>query len=352
MTVTPGDQARKTLQHADPDFAKAIENLRQQMGTPKPWAPEPGKETPMGKGTQVDFPGGAEAPWEKANLHLSSADDMNYVTVELPGGAMAELTEDTDPSKLPPGSKIQDKAAFDLTTNEGRAEWRMKLAQKGLEYSDMIGRAHPKGGHQPGGFDTKPSDNLGYVETIEEVKEKAMQLAKLEPKARKQAEKIQELVASGRLDPADVDQLTTFAKVDPAAVQYWKQYYGQAGDAESKEFAAKLVAEHANEKMAAEIEKREVKIARAYDLAYEMRARGMIEDSQVKSQVAEILKWNDAAFDSSKRMVMKLAIKKQASVPQVGLLHSEDVYLPAAEPTAEQQSLADIFAGHFAGRRY
>ncbi len=337
--ITPGVPKSKL----DPEFQKAIEDLKLQLSPGagmKAESPEDAKFRQM-----VEQERRTMGPLTPAG---ASADDM---MIELPGGAKAKVPAGTDISNYPAGTKMVE-SEFDLTTNEGRAAYRMKLAQKGLQFSDMIGRAHPKGGHQPGGFDTKPSDNLGYVETIEEVKEEMMDLAKLEPKARKQAEKIQELVSSGRLDPADVDQLTRFAKVDPAAVQYWKQYYGQAGDAESKEFASKLVAEHANQKMAAEIEKREVKIARAYDLAYEMRDRGIIEENQVKSQVAEILKWNDAAFDSTKRMVLKQAIKKQASVPQVGLLHSGDVILPAAERTAEQQSLVDVFTGYFAGRKF
>src|SRR5208282_454261 len=135
---------------------------------------------------------------------------------------------------LPDGdlSKMLEKAkvtasAEDLTTKEGRATYRAKLAADSVEFSEMLDKAHPQGGEQTA-LDVKPSDELGRVEDLVEAHKKDLEVATMEPKVRKEAERIQALVKSGKLSASDVDNLVKHG-VDPEAVKYWKQFWGEAG---------------------------------------------------------------------------------------------------------------------------
>jgi hypothetical protein len=75
-------------------------------------------------------------------------------------------------------------ASFDLATKEGRAAYRAKLAEKGLVFSDMVGKAHPKGGFTTQ-LDVKPSGDLAKVETVEEQHKAMMDIALATPKVKK-----------------------------------------------------------------------------------------------------------------------------------------------------------------------
>ena len=257
-----------------------------------------------------------------------------------------------DLGKLPPDTKINlEASAPDLKTKEGRAMYRAKLAKQGLEFSDMLGKAHPKGGHTPGQMDIKPSGDLAKVERIDEVSKAMHDLANMPPKVRKQAQEIAQLVHEGKLAAEDVDGLAAYA-VDKDAINYYKKYWAEAKDPQTSEFAAKLVEEQKKAKAGSDLEKQTVKIKRAHELAYEMRDRGMIDTSQVNQQVKEILSWNDEGFSSVKNIVAKQEpLSKTASVPQVGLLHSGDVYLPSAVSAGERTGTSELVAAlesHFA----
>lgn len=248
-------------------------------------------------------------------------------------GPVVQVPEGTKASDLPPNTALAS-SGFDLSTKEGRAAARVKIAQKGMKFSDKLREAHPKGSHQVENFDTKPTGDLGVVEDLEGTHSKMVDNATKDPQVRKQAKQIAQLVATGELAKDDVDGLTSLG-IDPAAVKYYKQYWGEAKDKDSSEFANKLTQEHAAKKKASENENFEVKVKRAYDLAYEMKDRGIIKENQVKSQVEEIMKWNDASFDSCKRAVLGAAVKKTAaSVPEVGWLHSGEVLLPEKSASA------------------
>ena len=69
-----------------------------------------------------------------------------------------------------------------------------------------------------------------------------MEVAKAPPKVRKEAEAINNLVVTGKLDPKDLDALVAEG-LDKEAVAYWKKYYGQTDG--GSEFASELVKEHA-----------------------------------------------------------------------------------------------------------
>jgi hypothetical protein len=281
-------------------------------------------------------------------------DDKCHDKSDAADSLFADVTvSPEDFSKLPPETKINIASAPDLTTKEGRAMYRAKLAQKGMQFSDMLGKAH-SGGVEPGNMDTKPSGDLAKVETLDEVSKAMNDLANMPPKVRKQAQEIAQLVQEGKIAANEVDGLAAYA-VDKDAIAYYNNYYGEAKDPQSSEFAGKLVEEQKKAKAAAELETQTVKIKRAHELAYEMRDRGMIDTSQVNQQVKEILSWNDEGFSSVKNIVAKQEpLAKTASVPQVGLLHSGDVYLPSAVSSAAgsgSNELTAALSAHFANKR-
>lgn len=286
--------------------------------------------------------------------HEHMTDDMNDTMVELPAGA-----------PVPSGAKAvsEKKAEFDLTTKEGRSAYRAKLAADAtgkednvepqdaskIQYSDMLDHSDKLADGQTH-LDTKPSDALGLVETPEEQHKKDLEVAKAEPKLREAAERLNQLVVSGKVKENEFDGLISQG-LDPDVVKYWKQYYGQAGK-EGSEFGKLLTTETFKAKAAEEINTYKIKIARAYELANDMVRRGIISDDRVSinAQVEEVMKWNDDAFESMKRVIAKqkpLAFKKEASLPQVGLIGSGDVYTKNTE--LDLQSELDKA---FSGRKY
>jgi len=285
------------------------------------------------------------------------ADDMNDTMVDLPPGAA-----------VPSGAKAVQEgkmASFDLTTKAGRVAYRAKLARDAsgkeddgaavdegsLPWTDMLDEADKLADGQTQ-LDVKPSDSLGLVETPEEQHKKDMEVAKAEPKVRKEAERLNVLISEGKVSKDQLDELISRG-LDPEVVKYWKQYYGQAGK-EGSEFAKLLTTETMKAKAEEEMQGYRVKVARSYDLANEMVRRGLLNDDRtsISAQVDEIMRWNDDAFDSMKRVVAKhapLAIRKEASsVPQVGLIGSGDAY-SAPGTTTDFQSALDAA---FSGRKY
>jgi hypothetical protein len=284
---------------------------------------------------------------EACDEDKNEAKDTNDVVKVDKDGTMSS----DNPEEAGKAMKAMKSAGFDLKTKEGRAQLRAKLAEKGMAFSDMLGRAHSGGVTTQ--LDVKPTGDLAKVETLEETHKAMMDLAAAPPKVRKMAEDIQRLVVAGKIDPeADFPGLISQG-LDGDAVKYWKSFYGQAKDGGSQ-FASELVQEHKAQKMAAEKEAYKVKIARAYELAYEMSRKGIIGDdrSALNQQVSELMGFNDEAFDSMKRYVDRSPFAKQASaLPQVGMIGaSHEVVVPA--PEAAGSGLVSEYEALFANRRY
>jgi hypothetical protein len=257
---------------------------------------------------------------DSSSSDSSSVDDScdeqsaDMVAVETPSGKKVTV---------PQGSKVSE-ASFDLQTKEGRALYRAKLASEMLETSPHLNEAHPKGGYTTD-LDVKPSGDLAKVEDLNEQHDAMMDVATAPPKVRKEAEAIQQLIVEGKLDPNEVDALVAEG-LDKDAVAYWKKFYGQVGS-EGSEFAAELVKEHAKAKAQEEMEAYKVKLARAYELTYDMVDRGLCarDRSAITAQVNEIMKFNDEGFESLKRVVSRHNLVKEAGhVPQVGLIGSSE----------------------------
>lgn len=211
-------------------------------------------------------------------------------------------------------------------TKEGRAALRAKLAADTLKTSPHLHEAHPKGGVTTD-LDVKPSGDLAKVEDLEEIQDKMLDLAKAPPKVRKEAEAIHKLVSEGKLQVSDLDALVAEG-LDKDAVSYYKKYFSQTDG--GSEFASELVKEHVKAQIDAELQSYRVKMARAYELAYDMVSRGLCHDdkSSISSQVDEIMKFNDDSFDSLKKVVARHApvMRKEAGrMPQVGMIGSGEV---------------------------
>lgn len=265
----------------------------------------------------------------------SHSDDDNDAVVEVNDAETA--------NKLKPSLKTDDKLVVKdaaLSTKQGRAALRAKLAADALgkmdsgelqdmtkaKFSDMLEQAN-KLTDGDTELDVKPSDNLGRVETLPE-KQKAMMDVALAPvKVRKEAEAIHKLISEGKLDAGDLNALVAEG-LDSAAVAYYKKYYGQVDG--GSEFASELVKEHVKAHLENDINSYKVKLARAYDLAYDMVDRGLCHNDRnaVSAQVDEIMKFNDESFDSLKRVVAKHnpVLRKEAGrMPQVGIIGSGEV---------------------------
>jgi hypothetical protein len=246
--------------------------------------------------------------------------------------------------ELKPGAEFHVKASLD--TKEGRALLRAKLAADAVgkqedgevqdmahaKFSDMLDAADKHADGQTE-LDTKPSDNLGKVETLPEVNKAMMDVAKAPPKVRKEAEAIHKLVSEGKLDPADLDALVAEG-LDKDAVAYYKKFWGQVDG--GSEFASELVKEHVKAELEAELNGYKVKIARAYELAYDMVDRGLCASDRlsVSAQVEEIMKFNDDSFDSLKRVVARHPVtnlrKEAGRLPQVGVIGSGEINVVAS----------------------
>jgi hypothetical protein len=290
-----------------------------------------------------------ELPSEHDEL---KSDDQNDTMVDLPAGA-----------PVPAGAKaVENKMAFDLTTKEGRTAYRAKLAAdatgkeedgeiqsvESMKHSDMLDEANKLTDGQTQ-LDVKPSDSLGLIETKPEQQKADLEVARAEPKVRKEAERLNQLITEGKVKVANLDELIARG-LDSEVVKYWRQYYGQAGK-EGSEFAKLLTTETMKAKAEEEVAAYKIKLGRAYELANEMVRRGLCEDERtaIAGQVDQIMTWNDEGFESMKRVIAKHApksLKKQA-MPVVGI-KSDEMF---SSETVES-GLQDELANAFSGRKY
>lgn len=272
-----------------------------------------------------------------------AVDSNDVVTTNDPAKA-AEL------AKKDPSLKVE--LMSDASTKEGRMALRAKLAAE-MKWNPVLYEFHPKG-KATTHLDVKPEGDLAVVETLEESHDKVMDVATAPPQVRKAAEEIQNLVSEGRLntipDPktgkSDLDILIANG-VDPEAVKYWKDFYGDLGP-EGKEFATELVKEHAKAQVEEEINLYRVKIARAYELAYDMVDRGLLDHnrSAISKQVDDFMQFNDASFESYKKVVARHSptMDKRASrMPVVGQYDTPELL----NKSAETEDLASQFAAAF-----
>jgi hypothetical protein len=277
---------------------------------------------------------------EHEGLEGLGADDNDGIQVSTPAQA-------GEVAKLAPDANIMVGKVASYDSRQGRAVLRAKLAADALgkeetgeiqsaekiQFSDMLDKSDGLADGQTH-LDTKPSSNtgeakfpLGLVETPEESLKAMLEVARMPPKVRKEAEAIQRLVSEGKLDPKDVDALVAEG-LDKDAVAYWKKFYGEVDG--GSEFASELVKEHVKADMEEELNKFRVKLARSFETAYDMADRGMCRSdrSSISAQVDELMKFSDDNFESLKRVIARHepTLRKEAGrIPQVGLRGDSEV---------------------------
>lgn len=290
---------------------------------------------------------GEEFSLEGEGLALAADDDLD-AQFNIADGAQV-------PSNLKPEDVVNVTASFN--SRAGRAAMRAKIAADATgkqddgqltdmskqKFSDMLDQANRLADGQTD-LDTAPSDSLGRVETLAEKNKAMLDVATAPPKVRKEAEAIHRLVSEGKLDPADLDALVAEG-LDKDAVAYWKKFYGQVDG--GSEFASELVKEHVKAELEAELNTYKVKLARSYELAYDMADRGLChhERSAISDQVEEIMKFNDDSFESLKRVVARHApvLRKEAGrMPQVGFLGDGEIN--TAAPVDDYAQLSAMFS--------
>lgn len=223
-----------------------------------------------------------------------------------------------------PGDTVKVTAGFESRAE--RAAMRSKLAAETLKWNPVLDQAHPKGGFTTD-LDVKPEGDLAKVEDLQEKHDAMMDVATAPPKVRKEAEAIHKLVSEGKLDPSELDALVAEG-LDKDAVAYWKKFYSQVDG--GSEFASELVKEHVKAELETELNTYKVKLARAYELAYDMADRGLCsrEAGAIAEQVDAIVKFNNENFETLKRVVARHAplMQKQAGkFPNVGLLNDGEI---------------------------
>lgn len=278
--------------------------------------------------------------------------DSNDLKVQVNEDGSADL--EGTPTEV--AETLKTKASTKRIANMTREErdiLRTKLAQKGTTFSDMLSKAHPQGGFTTD-LDTKPTGDLAKVEDLEEVHTKAMEVATKAPgKVREAAEKIQKLVLAGTIDPKTDFPGLIAEGLDAAAVSYWKKFWGEAKDPEASRWVSELVKGTTEKKAAANEEALKVKVARAYELAYDMAARGLVarDPRSLRSQVEKIMNCSDENFAYLQETVGRIP-SKTASLPEVGIKESVALSTDYISPRSNDDELKNAFDQAFAGRKY
>ena len=271
-----------------------------------------------------------------ANDTIIQAADDNAVIL-VPDVAKAKEVQQANQRAVvqvvPPGQPIPQQLMQQRTSSkEDRIALRIKLAEEMGKVNPIFYDFHPKGGHTPtAGEDVpmKSQKDLAHVEDIEERHEIIMDVVHKQPtaKAKKTAHEINDLIKAGTLKVEDLDLLVANG-VDPEAVKYWHELFDDVGP-DGKSFATDLTKEHAKAQLDEAMATYRVKLARAFDLAYDMRETGVHADAgdrqSLGKKVDEIMSWNDEGFESMKRIVaqakqsplLRKAASVSSSVPQV-----------------------------------
>ena len=219
---------------------------------------------------------------------------------------------------------------------------RAKIAAKAMKLTGVAGCLADS--TEIGGIDSKGDHAVS--ENIVDQQEKTMNLVLGKVKVRKEAERIHQLVSQGELAASDLDELVSFG-IDPEAVKYYKEYYGQVDG--GKEFASALTKEDMKAQASEEIEAFKVKIARAYSLVNEMVAKDLMPNDadSIREKVDEIVSYNDAAFDSVKRIVASAPspVKKVASMPISGMIPPNGLFHESVQTSTVKNDYLEALQG-------
>lgn len=355
------ENLKKTAQ-LDVDLGISEDAKRRQMPEHKPapkTTPAPKPTLPVPEADPTDNPPEADPTLKPGRAEPMAAEDANdadsqdYKELSYALEDVATALEETKKKEEEMNLVTASKGIANMTREE-RDAMRVKLAQKGVQFSDMLQKAHPGGGFTTD-LDVKPEGDLAKVETLPEAKDKHMDVATAAPRnVREAAEKIQKLVIAGTIDPKSDFPALIAEGLDPAAVSYWKSLWGNV-DPDASKWVGELVKEHQSKKTAAAEENTKVKVARAYELAYAMAERGLCPHNpgSLRQQAEKILSYSEENFAHLQETLNRIPVKT-ASVPEVGVQDSVVTATQFVQPPlrAEGEDLVNEFAMAFNGRKY
>jgi hypothetical protein len=246
----------------------------------------------------------------------------------------ADDVEEDEESMVCARRKMREELVAEATDKIlGKYELSLDKAQNATEKTYF--EAHPGGK----GTDTELTHTKtpeAHVETISEVHDVMRDVAESGPRnVREAAAIIQEEIVKGAIKSEDLDKLVSEGKVDAAAASYWKKYFSQANGGS---FGADLSKEFATKKKEASVDTLKVKIRRAYDLGLEAQDKGFIDATRASldTYVDDLMKMDDAAFESTKRIISKMASsKKSGKLPRVTASAATEAMSVSANDSAE-----------------
>ncbi len=256
-------------------------------------------------------------------------------------GCTDDVVESDESAKL-----ARRKAREELVANAAKSllgKYELDLGPASNATEPTYFQAHPSGkGTVTELTHTKTPE--AKVETISEVHDVMRDVAESGPRnVREAAALLQEAIVKGAFSSADVDGLVAEGKVDAAAAAYWKKYFAMAPD--SNNFGAELSKEFATKKKASEDTNYKVKLRRAYDIGLMAQEKGMIGETRASldTYVDEVMQFDDAAFESTKRIVAGMSGRsKKSSLPRVGAdAANEAMNVTASSDVAPVVSLTD-----------
>lgn len=347
----PTDTSREARQ--DPHAIKVNQNPFTKGKSRPAGSPPPAQSIPTDQRHGNLNPNKKEYVGEMSEIGNPADDVADATATKKPDGS---VDVEGSPEELKKMLGVAASKGIKNMTRQERDALRVKLAQKGLQFSDMLQKAHPGGGFTTA-LDVKPEGDLAEVEDLPGVNKKMVDVALAPPrKVRQAAENIQRHVIAGTIDPKTDFPALIAEGLDPAAVSYWKKLWGEAHDPEASKWVSELVKDHQSKKASANEENLKVKVARAYELAYAMAERGLVQRDprSLRQQADKILNCSDESFTYLQETVSKIPVKK-ASIPDVGVQESSvitatDYLNPPLR--SEGEDLKAQFDLAFAGRKY
>ena len=257
----------------------------------------------------------------------------------------ADVKLNTDGSAEGPAEEMKKLIA----NKQPRSALRAKLAQKATQFADILGKAHPSSTT----LDIETKGDGAKVESLEEVHKRMEEVATAPVKVKEAAEKIQKLIVAGTITEKDFPGLIAEG-LDASAVSYWKKYFGEAKDKDASSYVSELVKSYEGKKTASEKQSERVKMARAYELAYEMADKGIITRAKkdIEKQVDRIIASDDKSFEFLKTTVASVKSQKQTIIPEVGIqenLFSSEQALPNKVASTD---LTSEYASLWNGRKF
>jgi hypothetical protein len=248
---------------------------------------------------------------------------------------------DAEVGKTASRKAAREKLVAEASDVLGKYELDLGKAENATEPTYF--RAHP-GGKGTVTELTHTKTPEAKVETISEVHAIMRDVAESEPRnVREAAASLQEQIVKGAFTAADVEKLVAEGKVDSAAAAYWKKYFAQAPGAGS--FGADLSKEFTSKKKEASDNTYKVKLRRAYDVGLQAQDKGLIATTReaLDTYVDEIMHFDDAAFESNKRVIANYkSSKKSGSLPRVGLDAATQAMNVTAGKSEQEPDLTDL----------